>query len=144
MRMFASGITSYQWDQSYVNGMPRRIMVPIDGMIVLFEENLTKDINTSQRSMIYDPRVVYDGLSPISSEHGPSSPDAVFPAMAPILSPDGKKVSFVVKDDIYILYLDTGHTVRVTQQGVREGVSCGLADFLAQEEMDRYKCLTCV
>lgn len=128
MRLFTSGLTSYQWDESSGPNTekPRRIMVPIDGHIVIFEESTSSTAN----KMEFNANIVYHGLWKDSLD--------ILPAQAPVLSPDGKKIAFVVEDDIYLLYLhDTRHVVRVTRDGEREGVTCGLPDFLAQEEMDR-------
>ena len=84
----------------------------------------------------------------------------------PVWSPDGQQVAFVVKGDVYLVDIPgTRHTAayiqstfiqpllhtdgvteasvevpeprRLTFGGALSEVSCGLADFLAQEEMDR-------
>ena len=60
------------------------------------------------------------------------------------LSPDGKMVAFVVAGDIYVVPTQKTNTTptRITY-GARQDnhvcVSHGLADFVAQEEMDRYR-----
>jgi dipeptidyl-peptidase-4 len=55
----------------------------------------------------------------------------------PKFSPDGKSVSYVRDHDLYVLDLATKKEQRVTTGGT-EAVTHGLAEFVAQEEMDRY------
>jgi len=63
-------------------------------------------------------------------------------AIDPQLSPDGKWVAFVVNGDLYYVSSGLSSTppVRVTFGGgtIAEGISHGLADFVAQEEMERH------
>jgi Tol biopolymer transport system component len=127
MRMFASGITAYQWDTSAKDDASRRrLMFPIDGKIGIYDSS-----NTSAPISI-----IYDGswlTSPSAGKH------ESYPALVPVLSPDGKKIAFVLHRDIYILYVyEQGRVIRVTSSGEEDGISCGLADYLAQEEMDRF------
>lgn len=55
----------------------------------------------------------------------------------PKLSPDGKKVGYILDHDVYVMDLGTLKETRVTNGGT-EDVSHGLAEFVAQEEMDRH------
>ena len=55
----------------------------------------------------------------------------------PKFSPDGKKVSYVRDNDIYILDLATQKEQRVTTGGT-EAIPHGVAEFVAQEEMARF------
>ncbi len=55
----------------------------------------------------------------------------------PKFSPDGKTISFVRDHDIFILDLVAQKERRVTTGGTR-AVSHGLAEFVAQEEMNRF------
>lgn len=55
----------------------------------------------------------------------------------PKFSPDGKLVGYVLDHDVYVLDLATGKEWPVTTGGT-EAVSHGLAEFVAQEEMDRH------
>jgi dipeptidyl-peptidase-4 len=59
------------------------------------------------------------------------------PLVDPKFSPDGKHVSYVRGQDVYVLNLVTGKEHAVTTGGT-EAVAHGLAEFVAQEEMDRY------
>lgn len=56
----------------------------------------------------------------------------------PRFSPDSKKVSYVQDFDLYYIDLESGKTHRVTTGG-RATLTHGLAEFVAQEEMDRFK-----
>ncbi len=58
-------------------------------------------------------------------------------AIDPHLSPDGRKVAYVRERDLYALDLATGHEQRLTQSGDSH-ITNGLAEFVAQEEMDRH------
>ena len=55
----------------------------------------------------------------------------------PKFSPDGKMVAYVLDHDVYVMDLETLKERRLTTGGTEE-VSHGLAEFVAQEEMDRH------
>jgi dipeptidyl-peptidase-4 len=55
----------------------------------------------------------------------------------PKFSPDGKQIGYVLDHDVYVMDLATLKERRVTTGGT-EDVSHGLAEFVAQEEMDRH------
>src|SRR5262249_21142508 len=52
-------------------------------------------------------------------------------------SPDGKAIGYVKGQDVWAIDLDTGTESAITTGGTAD-VSHGLAEFVAQEEMDRY------
>ncbi|MEL6759550.1 MAG: S9 family peptidase [Myxococcota bacterium] len=54
----------------------------------------------------------------------------------PRLSPDGSRVAFVQDSDLYVQRLDANRANRLTRDGSKTVVN-GLAEFIAQEEMDR-------
>jgi dipeptidyl-peptidase-4 len=54
----------------------------------------------------------------------------------PKFAPDGKSVAYVLDHDVYVMDLETKKERRLTTGGT-EDVSHGLAEFVAQEEMDR-------
>ena len=58
------------------------------------------------------------------------------PVDVPKVSPDGKLVAYVRAGDLYVLSLDGGTERRLTSDASAE-VTSGLAEFVAQEEMDR-------
>lgn len=55
----------------------------------------------------------------------------------PKFSPDGKHVSYVLDQDLYVFDLADGKERRLTRGG-SEKLTHGLAEFVAQEEMSRY------
>lgn len=57
-------------------------------------------------------------------------------AMAPQLSPDGSMVAFVREGDLHVAASDGSSTRRLTSTA-GDGLSSGLSDYAAQEEMDR-------
>ena len=57
--------------------------------------------------------------------------------LTPGLSPDGRSVAFVREGDLFVIDLKTRETTRLTR-GARDGVSHGLAEYIAQEEMGRH------
>jgi dipeptidyl-peptidase-4 len=55
----------------------------------------------------------------------------------PKFSPDGKYVSYVLDHDVFAYDLEQSRELRVTESGTAD-VSHGLAEFVAQEEMNRF------
>jgi dipeptidyl-peptidase-4 len=55
----------------------------------------------------------------------------------PRFSPDGRRLAYVKGFDLHVLDLDSGRETRLTTGGTRD-LSYGLAEFVAQEEMDRH------
>jgi dipeptidyl-peptidase-4 len=58
------------------------------------------------------------------------------PEIDPKFSPEGDRVAFVRSGSLYTLDLETGAEVRLTE-GAGDGLSFGLAEFIAQEELGR-------
>jgi dipeptidyl-peptidase-4 len=56
----------------------------------------------------------------------------------PRFSPDGAKVGYVRGQDLYVADVETGRERRLTRGG-NENLTHGLAEFVAQEEMDRFE-----
>jgi dipeptidyl-peptidase-4 len=63
----------------------------------------------------------------------PTGPGA---AIDPHFSPDGSRVAYVRDDDVYAIAVASGRELRVTRGG-SEHLTHGLAEFIAQEELDR-------
>lgn len=57
-------------------------------------------------------------------------------AVEPTLSPDGRRISFVRGGDLYVLDRESGDLSRLTTEA-EDGLSFGLADYIAQEEFGR-------
>jgi dipeptidyl-peptidase-4 len=62
--------------------------------------------------------------------------DPARPAIDPQLSPDGSRLAFARDGEVYVLDVATGAERRLTT-GARDGVTHGIAEYVAQEEMDR-------
>ncbi|HEY0707901.1 MAG TPA: DPP IV N-terminal domain-containing protein, partial [Polyangia bacterium] len=56
----------------------------------------------------------------------------------PRFSPDGKQVAFVRDNDLFAIDVDSGRERRLTRGG-SETLTHGLAEFVAQEEMERHE-----
>jgi dipeptidyl-peptidase-4 len=124
MRMFVTGVATYEWCV-LPGGAEEFMMIPMNGSILLYEK-------TSEKV-----RCIYDG--------------SAGPAIDPHMSPVVDSVAFIIGRDMYITHIDTaaifaaeeGQTcrrhIRLTISGSTPGVSCGVADYVAQEEMDRYR-----
>jgi dipeptidyl-peptidase 4 len=54
----------------------------------------------------------------------------------PRLSPDGRRLAFVRDGDLHVMDLDTRSERRLTSEAA-DGITAGLAEYIAQEEMDR-------
>jgi len=120
-----------------------KIIAPSGGSVLLFEQL------SNALFPVYSPS---DFSQAHSAELNPSG-DAVDPQ----LSPKGNAVAFVINDDLYYLPLPSlsssassaplsspepearRQPIRLTDKGIQKGISCGLADYLAQEELDRYR-----
>jgi len=60
------------------------------------------------------------------------------PALDPRFSPDGKWVSYVQDAELYIVPSEGGEPSQLTHDARGTGKTNGLAEFVAQEEMERY------
>lgn len=133
MRLFASGIVSYEWIHNANNhSVSKKLLIPLNGQILVFI------LNPGQ---LTEAHMVYDG--------------SLGAAIDPHISPDGNKIGFALNNNLYYQYLhfqniDIGSEkgckllrvskpVQLTTEGSKEGFSCGLADYLAQEEMNRFR-----
>ncbi len=59
------------------------------------------------------------------------------PEIDPKLTPDGTKVAFVRDKELFVLDLASRKETQLTQ-GATDGLTHGLAEFMAEEEMDRH------
>ncbi|CAN0149546.1 unnamed protein product, partial [Hapterophycus canaliculatus] len=79
-------------------------------------------------------RIVYDKAAPGNGGVG---------AVDPQMSPDGRLVAFVKDGEIFVASGESPCCSRglmpLTFGGRSNGMTHGLADFVAQEEMDRYR-----
>ena len=65
-------------------------------------------------------------------------PAGEHPALDPQLSRDGSKVAFVRDAELHVLSVAGGTPLRLTQGAREAGVTHGLAEYIAQEEMGRH------
>lgn len=77
-----------------------------------------------------DLHLVRPGRDPLRLTSSPGT------ELEPQLSPDGRLLAFVRDDELHVLDLETLKERRLTS-GARDGVTHGLAEYIAQEEMDR-------
>lgn len=128
-RLHANGVaTQFSW---CFKGDALRILVPMRGNVYI-QDGIEGDLYS-----VYDKlnmeRKQWNGGSIVGRDTG---------AIDPQLSPDGTMVAFVVAGDIYVVPIQTrGPPVRITYGARHDDVAIthGLADFVAQEEMDRYR-----
>ncbi len=69
------------------------------------------------------PRMVVDG--------------SLGPLLDPQLSPNGKWIAYVFDAELTVTHIDNGETRQLTHGARGTGTTNGLAEFIAQEEMDR-------
>lgn len=123
-RQLSTGVTSYQ--VSSASGT-NYVMVPLQGSLYV------QDLNTEgEGSKVL--RCIFDKTTTGASG----------PAIDPCISPDGSRVAFVQEDELYVVTITPAGSppspaIQVTTGARGNGFTNGLADFIAQEEMDRYR-----
>ncbi|MDM4765913.1 DPP IV N-terminal domain-containing protein [Pelomonas sp. SE-A7] len=110
-RISGSGILSYQW----CGEDDKRLLVPMSG--ALYAVELSGEAAPKSRKL---------------TEGGGE------PAREPQCDKAGRQVAFVQGGDLYVQSLAEGAAKRLTQTGSKT-VSTGLAEFIAEEELDRHK-----
>ena len=111
-RELAVGVTRYQWAED-----ADRVLVPMgDGLWLL--DGLAAGGDGSARLAV--PTASVDG-----------------PILDARLSVDGTRIGFVAGDEVHVADADTGAVVRVTSGAAGTGRTNGVAEYVAQEEMDR-------
>ena len=123
-RQLSTGVTSYHVSSS--NKQAQYIMIPLQGD--LYVQDIGEE---SPGANVL--RLVFDK----------QSTGAAGPAIDPRLSPDGSRIAFVQDSELYVVAVPsfgqpTSVAVQVTTGARGMGKTNGLADFIAQEEMDRY------
>ncbi|MEH0165006.1 DPP IV N-terminal domain-containing protein [Paucibacter sp. JuS9] len=110
-RIQGSGILSYQW----CGEDDKRLLVPMSG--ALYAVELNGDAAPKSRKL---------------TEAGGD------PAREPQCDKAGRQVAFVKGGDLYVQSLNEGGAKRLTLSGSKT-MSTGLAEFIAEEELDRHK-----
>jgi len=123
-RQLSTGVTSYQVSSK---SSTKYVLIPLQGS--LYVQDLD-DSSPGSKSL----RCIFDKTSTGVSGG----------AIDSCLSPDGSRVAFVQENEIYIVAITSAGTpaspaVQVTTGARGNGKTNGLADFIAQEEMDRYR-----
>ncbi|KAI4340920.1 hypothetical protein MLD38_025712 [Melastoma candidum] len=104
------GVTRYEWIKT--SPKKKKIMVPLPAGVYV------QDLSSS------DPELRLSST--------PSSP-----VIDPHISPDGTMISFIRDSELHILNLLTNEEVQLTFDAKDGVVTNGLAEYIAQEEMDR-------
>ena len=131
-RMHSSGgLTQFTW--TYNNNNSLRILVPIRGSLYV-QDGVESG---SHLKVVYDKHSMDKVLK--ESEHIPSSMPTS--AIDPQLSPDGRLFAFCVMGEIFVAPCHECHPPTQITFGadLKNSITHGLADFVAQEEMDRYR-----
>lgn len=150
MRLFTHGIASYEWMEGVENvaqsgrSLSDRLLVPLNGKAVIYDHSESNRRRTGDDLFTPSlPLCVMGDESELASDF-----------VDPHLSPNGENIAYVMCDDLYVQTIDTAdesaggskhteslHTspIRLTTDGARAGVTCGLADFVSQEEMGRFR-----
>eukprot|EP00981_Chlorochromonas_danica_P013787 scaffold6852_cov215-Ochromonas_danica.AAC.24 len=131
MRLFTDGISFFEWASSLTSEGWMRMIIPTGEKLLLYEQ-----LPHNEASGLLTE--IYSG--------------ALGTPIDPHISPNGSAVAFVLAGDLYVLPLLADYhsaataggvahpqPIRLTYSGEKEGISCGLAEFIAQEEMDRYQ-----
>lgn len=130
------GVTQFSWCWTN-NNDKLRILVPMRGNVYI-QDDLDGDLYC-----VYDKQTLQRQQEQQQNNHGGSIVGRDTGAIDAQLSPDGTMVAFVVAGDIYVVHVDSAkhHPVQVTFGARHDAVQIthGLADFVAQEEMDRYR-----
>ncbi|KAL3925716.1 MAG: hypothetical protein SGILL_000223 [Bacillariaceae sp.] len=124
----SGGLTQFAW--SYTPKEILRLLVPIRGSLYV------QDGLDAHLRIVYDKHSMDQAVR--TSKIVPTPPTA---AIDPQLSPDGQLFAFCVMGEIFVGSCHECHPpIQVTfGADLKNAVAHGLADFVAQEEMDRYR-----
>lgn len=83
------------------------------------------DFKTQQLTRLFEEKVVYikDGATAAKQRN-------------PLFSPDGSKIGFVVKNDLYYKDLASGNTIRISTDGKQNEIINGASDWVYEEEFE--------
>jgi len=125
----SGGLTQFCWTHNTTNNV-LRLLVPIRGSLYV------QDGLDSYLKIVFDKHSL-DDMARSSLLPGPPPTAAIDPQ----LSPDGQIVAFCALGEIFVAPCHECHPpIQITfGADLKNSVTHGLADFVAQEEMDRYR-----
>lgn len=125
----SGGLTQFSWTYNTQNNS-LRLLVPIRGSLYV------QDGLDSHLKVVYDKHSLDQLVR--SSKLSPAPPTA---AIDPQLSPDGQLLAFCALGEIFVAPChECQPPVQITfGADLKNSITHGLADFVAQEEMDRYR-----
>ena len=104
-----TGVTSYQFVRSGEEG-PAVLLAPLEGRLLIARGD--------------------EDLTPLATPDG---------AVDARLSPDGSRLAFVREGELYIIPVDGDTPPRQLTTGAADGITNGLAEYIAEEEMGRHE-----
>jgi hypothetical protein len=143
----SSSLVQFSWRRCYANNKGNgdmtsllRLLVPIRGSLYI-QQGILND--TEPLRLVYDKHQHRPSPNRSNKANNTVSHNTT-DAEDPQLSPDGRMVAFCVAGEIYIAPTDlkddgdheNDRCIQITF-GATDTISHGVADFIAQEEMDR-------
>ena len=110
-RQLETGVTHYAWSAKGGSAKGGRLLIPLQGALTIMDgsQGAPRQLVAGEGEAIIDPR----------------------------FSPDGKWVAYVQDSELHVVAIDGGEPRRLTFGARESGRTNGLAEFVAQEEMER-------
>lgn len=120
-RMMATGVTSYAWA-----GKANKMLVPLGGALWILEDPLGAGKDQSPTKLV-------------ETNNGNGELPLGAPLLDAKISSDGSTVAFVAEKEVYVISAEGGSKPIQVTSGARgeDGKTNGVADYLAQEELER-------
>ncbi len=127
-RIVDKGFTTYQLSRD-----GRRVLLPLSGKIYVYDR---EGPSAGKVHVIGGPGRADTGAKVPKDTKVAQAEDAAI--LDPRLSPDGRRIAFVRHHDLHVADIASGRIQRLTRGGSAD-VTRGLAEFVAQEEMERHQ-----